>query len=233
MSNKNSVARKLMKRLKPLRHQVNSHIAKYSTIGNDEVYDPNMFEYLKPLQEKWKEIQAEADQVMQHENVPSLGSISKDHQRLDAEGKWKSFILWGYGFRSEQNCSRCPVTASLVDSIPGLLTAMFSIHEPGAHLPRHRGVTKGMVTYHLGIHIPENCYIEVEDKRYYWQEGKFFVFDDTYYHEVFNRSDQNRIILLLHIRRPLRQPGKFFQDTIFWLLQHSPFVTETKRELNV
>jgi beta-hydroxylase len=31
---------------------------------------------------------------------------------------------------------------------------MFSMHEPGTHLPRHRGVTKGMVTCHLGLKIP-------------------------------------------------------------------------------
>lgn len=227
-----SLSRKILKQYgKPLRHRFNAFIAKYSLLSNDEVLSPEQFNYLRPLEARWKDIRREADAVLSQESIPSLGSISLDHKRLDYQGKWLSYFLWGYGYKVEKNCRKCPVTVSLVEKVPGLLTAMFSIHEPGAHLPRHRGVTKGMLTYHLGLRIPEGCYINVEDQGYHWQEGRFFVFDDTYYHEVFNNSEQNRLILLLHVRRPLRNPGKLVQNLFFWLIRHSPFVRDTKRAL--
>jgi len=210
---------------------LNDFLAKYSLIEDRAVLDPTQFDYLRPLEGRWQEIRAEADAVMATNRIPSLGSISRDHRRLDHQGKWRSYFLWGYGEKMPSNCAQCPVTAGLVKRVPGLLTAMFSIHEPGTHLPRHRGVTKGMLTYHLGLRIPQRCCINVEDRDYYWQEGKFFVFDDTRYHEVVNNSDQDRVILLLHVRRPLAAPGSLIQTLFFWLMRRSPFVTDVKKAL--
>lgn len=214
-----------------LRGPFNNLVQRYSLIAQQPVFDPADFAYLRPLEARWKEIQAEADSVMATRQVPSLGSISPDHQELDSQGKWRTYFLWGYGIKVPRNCEQCPVTTSLVEKIPGLLTAMYSIHEPGAHLPRHRGVTKGMLTYHLGLHVPDNCHINVEDTDYYWREGEFFVFDDTCFHEVFNHADRNRIILLLHVRRPLRPPGSWVQELFFWGIRRSPFVQDVKKAL--
>jgi ornithine lipid ester-linked acyl 2-hydroxylase len=47
----------------------------------------------------------------------------------------------------------------------------------------------------------------VEDQTYHWQPGRFFVFDDTCRYEVWNDSEEDRVILLLHARRPLARPG--------------------------
>lgn len=214
-----------------LRHPLNRFLERYSLIGQQSVFDPADFDYLRPLQEHWQVIRTEAEQAMARD-PPSMGSISPDHRRLDNQGKWRAYILWGYGLKAPQHCAQCPVTTCLVENVPGLLTAMFSILQAGTHLPRHRGVTKGMLTCHLGLHVPDNCYIDVEDERYQWQEGKVFVFDDTCYHEVFNNSDCDRVVLLLHVRRPLRAPGSWVQNLFFWGIRHSPFVQDVKRALN-
>ena len=66
-----------------------------------------------------------------------------------------------------ENCSRCPETTRLVESVPGLKTALFSIHAPGVHIPRHKGATKGMVTCHLALVVPkerEKCRMAVHDQ---------------------------------------------------------------------
>ncbi|RYZ38714.1 MAG: hypothetical protein EOO71_22850 [Myxococcaceae bacterium] len=34
-----------------------------------------------------------------------------------------------------------------------------------------------------------------------WEEGRCFVFDDTQYHEVWQRSDRNRVILNVDVDR--------------------------------
>ena len=215
----------------------NSFVVKSSLIEDKAVFDAAEFDYLKPLEDGWQQIRQEADAVLSDvEAVPPLGDISPDHQRLDYTRRWRAYFLWGYGIRVDDHCAQCPITTAFVEKIPGLLTAMFSVHQSGAHLPRHRGVTKGMLTYHLGLHIPNennDCYINVESTSYHWQEGKFFVFDDTYHHEVFNNSMQSRVILLLHIRRPLRFPGSWAQNIFFWGIKRSPFVQDAKRNFGV
>ena len=220
-----------------VRDVFNDFVIKSSLIEDKAVYDAKDFDYLRPLENNWQQIQQEADSVLADiEAVPPLGTVSPDHQRLDYTRKWRAYFLWGYGIRVDNHCTQCPITAKLVEEIPGLITAMFSVHQSGAHLPKHRGVTKGMLTYHLGLHVPEEssaCYIDVEDEKHYWEEGKFFVFDDTYHHEVFNYSNQNRVILLLHIRRPLKFPGSWAQNFFFWGIQRSPFVQDAKRNFGI
>ena len=215
----------------------NRFVVKSSLIEDKPVYDGNGFGYLAPLEDSWRQIRQEADAVLDSiDTIPPLGDISPDHQRLDYTHKWRTYFLWGYGIRVDENCARCPLTTKLVENIPDLLTAMFSIHLPGAHLPSHRGVTKGMLTYHLGLRVPidsSGCYINVGGKNHHWREGEFFVFDDTYRHEVFNNSNEMRVILLLHIRRPLKFPGAWAQNVFFWGIRHSAFVKDAKRNFQL
>jgi hypothetical protein len=68
-------------------------------------------------------------------------------------------------------------------------TAMFSILQPGKHLPPHRGPYKGLLRVHLGIDVPvaaDASWIEVGGTRLHWQEGKIVVFDDTFVHHAAN-----------------------------------------------
>jgi ornithine lipid ester-linked acyl 2-hydroxylase len=114
------------------------------------------------------------------------------------------------------------------------VSVMFSVHEPGMHLPCHRGPTKGHLTFHLGLEVPrdrDRCRIVVEDQTYHWQPGRFLVFDDTCRHEVWNDSEEDRVILLLHARRPLRAPGRWVQEAIYQLVRVSPFVQDVRRSL--
>ena len=67
----------------------------------------------------------------------------------------------------------------------------------------------------------------MDDKDYHWHEGHCFIFDDTYYHEVWNKTDEDRVILLIQFERPLRQPGKAVADSFMWLIRRSPFIQET------
>lgn len=235
-----TVLRKLRRRLRRwrrMRHVLNRFIARYSLVGNPPVFDSATFPWTGELEKNWREIRNEALSILaDRRRVPALGDISPDHQRLDQRRSWRTFFLWGYGHRVDQNCALAPRTAALVDSVPGLITAMFSVHEPGTHLPRHRGVTKGMITCHLGLIIPddaERCRIAVENQVYNWVPGRFFIFDDTYKHEVWNETDDDRVILLMHVRRPLRGAGKWVEWLFFRSIQLSPFVKRVRNNLGL
>lgn len=228
--------RKLINKIgKKRRHDLSRFLARYSEIPLDSVFDPADFDWTGPIAEDWQKIRAEADQIMTlSKELPPLGDLSPDHARLDAKRSWRSFFMWGYGYRIDSNCRYAPVTTQLVEQVPGLLSAMFSVHEPGTHLVRHRGVTNGMITCHLGLDIPdagEACRIEVNDQAYLWKNGQWFLFDDTQWHATWNEGDTKRVILLLHVKRPMRGLGKCVRDLFFFLIRRSPFIQEAKRNM--
>ena len=155
-------------------------------------------------------------------------------QRRIADDRWRSFFLWGFGYKVEANARRCPQTAEILSQMPDLVTAFFSILEPGVHIPRHRGVSKRIINFHLALKVPSgvgDCRIAVDDQIVRWQEGKCIVFDDTYFHEVWNDTQERRVVLLLQFKRPIRQPGKFLGDLFLALVRLSPYVQEARRNI--
>ena len=71
----------------------------------------------------------------------------------------------------------------------------------------------------------------VEDQELIWEEGKSFVFDDTYHHEVWNDTEDDRVILLVQFDRPLRFPGNLLYKTFMRGIRWSPFVQDAKRNV--
>jgi len=113
-----------------------------------------------------------------------------------------------------------------------LHTAFFSILAPGTHIPRHKGVSKNLVNCHLGLIVPKNreaCYLVCGGERPLWQEGKVIVFDDTYPHEVHNLTDEERVVLMLQLERPLHWRGKLLAKAMMWLLKRSAYVADARR----
>jgi beta-hydroxylase len=83
---------------------------------------------------------------------------------------------------------------------------MFAELPPGGQLNPHRDPFAGSLRYHLGLITPndDRCYIDVDGQRYSWRDGEGVIFDETYVHEAYNRTLENRIILFCDIERPLK-----------------------------
>ncbi|WP_239019548.1 aspartyl/asparaginyl beta-hydroxylase domain-containing protein [Sphingomonas suaedae] len=217
---------------KRLRGAFDRIIGAFSLVPNDPVLDVRDFGWTEMLRDNWRAIRDEAlATALAHEDAaPSLAIVSPDHRAIAPINKWRSFFLWGYGYAIDENVARCPVTASLVRRIPGLNSAFFSILAPGTHIPPHRGVTKGLLTCHLGLIVPRDgdVRMRVGDRVVRWAEGETLLFDDTWDHEVWNDTGGTRVVLLIQLRRPLRQPGRWFADTVIELIRRSPFVQEAR-----
>ena len=69
----------------------------------------------------------------------------------------------------------------------------------------------------MGLITPNNdaCYIEVDGNRYSWRDGEMVMFDETYIHEAYNKTDQNRIILFCDIERPVKMRWVAFLNRWF------------------
>jgi len=219
---------------KRLRGLFDRMIATSSLVANDPVLDVRQFGWTALLRDQWQTIRDEAAAVaLQGQPAPSLATISPDHRSIAEVDKWRSFFLWGYGYPIEDNLARCPATQALVARIPGLNSAFFSILAPGTHIPAHRGVTKGLITCHLGLFVPRDgdVRMRVADRVVRWSEGETLVFDDTYDHEVWNDSAGTRVVLLVQFERPLRNPGKWIADLFLRVVRRSPFVQEARANI--
>ena len=209
-------------------------IASSSLISNEPVLDVRDFAWTAQLRGEWQAIRDEAIAVALREHAsPSLATVSPDHRAIARVDMWRSFFLWGYGYPIEENLAQCPRTCALVEAIPGLNSAFFSILAPGTHIPAHRGVTKGLITCHLGLIVPRDgdVRMRVDDRTVRWAEGETLVFDDTYDHEVWNDTDGTRVVLLVQFERPLRQPGKWIADTFLGIVRRSAFVQEARENI--
>ncbi|WP_299484721.1 aspartyl/asparaginyl beta-hydroxylase domain-containing protein [Acaryochloris sp. IP29b_bin.137] len=217
----------------PILQQFEKLIPHYSKVGDAPFLDVSQFEWTQTLEMNWEMIRQELDGVLTHsERLPNFQDISPDQATSTSKDDlWKTYFLYGYGCRAEQNCQRCPETTRLIEQIPGMKTAFFSIMLPGKHIPEHRGPYKGVVRCLLGLKIPEPneaCRIRVHDQIRYWQEGKTMVFDDTYLHEAWNETDQIRVVLFLDIVRPLRFPLSWLNQVLIQLIAWSPYIRDAQ-----
>ena len=203
---------------------------KYSKVGNPPIYDKAVFPWSREIEREWRLIRGELDRVLtRKDDLPGFHELATDVATISQDHGWKSFMLCGYGFRSDRNIERCPKTWSICQKIPGLITVMFSIFEPGKHLPPHRGPYNGVLRLHLGLIVPEpreQLGIRVEKDIYRWKEGEAVVFDDAYEHEAWNYTPQTRVVLFVDFRKPLRFPANFLNWLLIHLAVFTPFIRE-------
>lgn len=190
------------------------------------------FGWIPGVEARWKTIRAELDQVLScRQDLPNFQDISTDQAKLTSDDGWKTYFFLGYGFRSEAAAARCPQTAALLERIPGLTTAFFSIFSPHKRLPEHRGPWRGVLRYHLALKVPEPSSaagIRVGGEVAHWEEGESLLFDDGYPHEAWNDTDGVRVVLFADILRPLRQPADQVNRALIKVIGLSPFVTDAK-----
>lgn len=210
-------------------------VSKQSLVPDRPVYDSSEFASLATIEANWQLIARELDQVLlDREKLPPFHKISPDQKYISKGDSWKVFLLYGFGVPSVRNCARCPETSRLLRMVPGLRSAWFSIPAPRYHIPAHRSITKTVLRTHLGLKIPdraEDCFMRVGDSKVIWQQGKCVVFDDFYRHEVWNNTDQERVVLIFDFDRPMRPVGRFINWLLMWGIKRTAYFKTAERNL--
>jgi beta-hydroxylase len=208
-------------------------VVRSSLVPTTPLLPVESFPWARELEDNWKSIRREVDDVLRfREQLPNFQDISTDQESITDDDRWKTYFFFGYGFRSDANCAQCPETTRLLERVPGMTTAFFSILSPHKRIPEHRGPYKGVVRYHLGLLVPEpqeSCGIRVGGRVAHWEEGKSLVFDDSYEHEAWNDTDGVRVVLFMDVIRPLRPPASLLNRAIIKAISVSPFVQDAKR----
>ena len=172
------------------------------------------------LKDNWETIRAELLEVLKDEEaIPKFHEVDKIQRFINDGDKspWRVFMFKAYDNWQDSNCAKAPKTTALLKQVPGITTAMFSILGPYKHIPPHNGFYKGVYRYHLGLVIPKSgeCYIENGGQRYDWKDGEDVLFDDTYKHAVWNKTDETRVVLFCDVFRT--DLPKIFQPVNRWV----------------
>jgi beta-hydroxylase len=207
---------------------VESFQNRHSLISTDPVLENEEFPWVGEVEAAYPAIRAELEALLEHpERIPAFHQISPDQARISKGDNWKVFTFHAYGTRIEENRALCPETSKLIDQVPGLQNAWFSILAPGYHIPPHHGPTRAVVRLHLGLIVPENresCWIRVHDQIRTWEEGKVIIFDDTYEHEVRNDTPDRRVVLFVDFDRPMDSVGSLVNRMLIYMIRISNYV---------
>jgi aspartyl/asparaginyl beta-hydroxylase (cupin superfamily) len=173
------------------------------------------FPWLAPIEAATEAIRAELLQVMEIEGAfspyvePEADRPTFDDRGLLGSPNWTAFHLIKAGEVVAENAARCPATmGAIADAplcrIPGRTpTVLFSLLQPGGHIPPHHGFTNARFICHLPLIVPDGCAMRVGAETRAWTEGRACVFDDSVEHEAWNRNAQAlRVVMIFDVWRP-------------------------------
>ena len=203
-------------------------LARHSRVPTTPFLANDLFPQTRILEDNWQAIRDDLELVLRRpEDIPAFHEMSPDQVRISQGDNWKTYVFYVFGQRIGENCQACPATAALLDSLPNLQNAWFSILAPRYRIPPHRGPTKAVVRCHLGLRVPaqaQDCWIRVGGERRHWQAGRCLCFDDTYEHEVGNDTDELRVVLFVDLDRPLDRFADPCRQALLALLRASKYV---------
>jgi len=235
MSDGSLLRRWVIKGGKHLLRAIGDFQARHSLVGTGPFLDAAEFGWVADLESQWRAIRGELAGVMEHpEEIPAFHELSPDQTRISKGDNWKTFALYVFGIRVDDNCARCPQTAAALERLPGLQNAWFSILAPRYHIPPHKGPTRAVVRCHLGLVVPRDarqCWLRVDNEVRSWEEGGCLLFDDTYEHEVRNDTDELRVVLFVDVDRPSDRIGTWFNKLLIMSIRGSAYVKDPLKNL--
>jgi aspartyl/asparaginyl beta-hydroxylase (cupin superfamily) len=185
-------------------------ISLHPTTQRSAFFDPSSFWFTSDLEENWQIIADELDRVAD----PAAAGFST--AGLDGSsvrgGRWHQLMLWDRGRRFDRACEIFPATAALLAEIPeaadlGNGFVMLSWTQPGTWITPHCGPTNSKARTHFCIRTDEKARIRIGDDVRSWEEGKCFVFDDSFEHEVWHEGDRPRVVLIVDTPNPCLEDG--------------------------
>jgi beta-hydroxylase len=120
------------------------------------------------------------------------------------KGGWRLYpIKWYAPGCNPAAAAACPRTCAVIDSIPSIRAAMFTVLPPGGRLGRHHDPIASSLRYHLGLVTPnsDRCALMLDGVSHAWRDGEELLFDQTYLHSAANNADTPRVILFCDVEK--------------------------------
>lgn len=178
-----------------------------------QFYECDEFPWLKEIEAAVPEMQAELRAVLADGNdfapyVEAHADRPLAANPLMNDPKWGAYYFWRNGEIVPENAARCPVTMQALQHAPMPLIgqrspiALWSLLKPDTHIQPHHGLLNTRLICHIPLIVPQGCALRVGNETRSWREGEALIFDDSFEHEAWNKSDATRVILLFEIWRP-------------------------------
>jgi hypothetical protein len=102
-----------------------------------------------------------------------------------------------------------PALRQLIERHSDLIyNAGYSLLDPGAVIAPHVGYTDHVFRFHFGLEVPKgDCQISIAGFHFRWFVAEPLLFDDTFRHEAWNKTQFQRIVLLADLRRDVLEPN--------------------------
>ncbi len=168
-------------------------------------YDSTSFPYLKPIEDNYDVIKEELLHLLTLGKEDQWLRTFPNYVKSEASKAWKVFSFIFFGIKFVHNAKLCPSTSQLIYSIPDILSCDYSFLKGNTHIMPHKGYSRMVLRCHLPLIVPDKdlCGIRVGDEVRHWEEGKLMIFDDSFDHEAWNNSPQDRVVLMFDIPNPL------------------------------
>ena len=180
-------------------------------------HEPQDFDAVRMLEAAYPAIRDEALQLRSTERLDYSRAARPWRSALQpstllrpdaAPGTWTVYLFQHMGVDVEGVKACCPRTRAVIDALPRACTDypwgdfIFSAMSARSHLRPHCSIDNLRVRIHLALAIPEGCRIRVGDQTRSWQEGRCLAFEDSFEHEVWNRSGTRRVVLIADLWHP-------------------------------
>lgn len=183
----------------------------YPELPNIQFYDRAQFPWLDTVEAATGVIREELAAMVGGAFTPYVtqapGRPRNDQMGMVDNPNWSALFLYKDGVEqpAAAKCRRTveALTEAPLTRIPARTPSiLFSKLAAGAHIPAHTGMLNTRLICHLPLVVPSGCSFRVGNEMREWEEGKAWVFDDTIEHEAWNRSAQDRTILIFDVWRP-------------------------------
>jgi aspartate beta-hydroxylase len=183
--------------------------------------ETNYTEFFTTLEENWSVIREEALKELNHKR----SFFISDEETLLEKGEWKQLHLFQNGKKVEKNCARTPFTCKLVENIELCRRGQvkFSVMSSDIHVWPHCAPTNCRLRAHLTLQssTQNKIVLRVLNETREWVEGKVFLFDDSFEHEIYEtETNQNNatfqiLVLIVDVWHPGLSESKRQEITSF------------------
>lgn len=126
-------------------------------------------------------------------------TIDKYYINAFSKPEWLVYFLFYNGQPLTKSKELFPKTIELISKLKFVGAAGISCLEGNGYIPPHTDEGIERYKFHLPLEIPEGCGIKINNIDYNFDEP--FIFDDTFIHSVWNKSDKPRFVLIIDIFR--------------------------------
>ncbi len=173
----------------------------------DVAADASNFPWAAELEAKAGIIIEEFEQKLLQTNTDDSSLFSGDsawQSNVMGTG-WSAFRLQRLGVWNVENCAMFPKTYNLLRdlNIPLAVRGVcFARQTPGSGVAPHSDGRNFILTSHLGLKVPEGCWIKVGDEERSWKVGKLTTLDTSFEHSTGNPTDSDRHVLIIDFWHP-------------------------------